>query len=147
LFGRGVRVVARASGTGPAVLQQRVGAGAWRDLRAVRHGATVVVRPRATTQYRLSVAGVSGPELAVAVAPRLRVRPLGAALLGGTILPRPSGAVTVWRFEPGGWRLVARPRLDASGAFRTPLRLRPGGYRVVVAGDGRLAAAEARVRV
>jgi stage II sporulation protein D len=147
LFGRGANVVARAAGTGVAVLQRRVGGGSWQDVQTVRGGATIRVEPRATTRYRLSVPGVAGPQLAVAVAPRLTVRPLAPSLLGGTVLPRPAGAVTVWRFEAGGWRLVARPRLDPHGVFRTPLRLRAGGYRVVVAGDERLAGTQASLHV
>jgi hypothetical protein len=38
--------------------------------------------------------------------------------------------------------VVAHPVLDDHGAFRTPLPLRPVDYRITVAADGRLAAAE-----
>ena len=51
------------------------------------------------------------------------------------------------RFVGGEWRVVARPQLDARGIFHTPLRLRPGGYRIDVAGDARLAPASRTVRV
>ncbi len=147
LYGSGVRVVAHASGTGTALLQRRVGAGAWRTLRTVRSGASVTVQPQGATEFRLSAAGVAGPRLAVAVAPRVSARPLARDLLAGSVVPRPRGAVTVWRYERGGWRLVARPQLDSQGLFRTPLRLRAGGYRIEVDGDGRLAGTAASVRV
>jgi stage II sporulation protein D len=147
LYGRSLRLVARADGVAGAVLQSRVGDGPWRTIRAVRAGTSVRVRPRAATTYRLAATGVGGPELAVAVAPRIAVRPLGGTLLGGSVLPRSDGEVTVWRRERGGWRLVARPRLDPRGVFRTRFRLRVGGYRVAVAGDARLAAAETRLHV
>ncbi|MBV8563383.1 MAG: SpoIID/LytB domain-containing protein [Actinobacteria bacterium] len=147
LFGGGVHLVARSSGVGRAVLQKRVGAGPWLPVRTVGGGATVTVEPRVTTQYRLSVPGVAGPELAVAVAPAVTVKPLGPSLLGGRILPRPTAPVTVLRYEPGGWRVVAHPLVGPDGAFRTPVRLRAGGYRVVVGGDSRLAAAQASLTV
>jgi stage II sporulation protein D len=61
--------------------------------------------------------------------------------------PLSRGVVTVWRESHGGWTVVARPQTDPSGRFSVPLRLRPGGYRITVAGDGRYAAATAGVRV
>jgi hypothetical protein len=53
----------------------------------------------------------------------------------------------VWRRVAGGWKIVARPKLDPRGDFHTQLRLRSGGYRVTVDGDGRFAAATARMEV
>ena len=147
LFGRGVRLVAGVSGTGTAVLQRRVDGGPWLDVRPLQRGTSLPVQPRVTTQYRLTIPGVGGPTVSVAVAPKVSVKPLGPRLLGGTILPRPEGAVTVLRYEPGGWRVVAHPRLDSRGRFRTLMRLRAGGYRVVVAGDSRLAATQADLRI
>jgi len=146
LFGRGVVLEASASLAG-AELQESVGGGGWQKVRAVRAAATITLRPRRSTRYRLVSSGVGGPSVAVAVAPRVTVRPLARDLLGGTVLPRTSGMVTVWRYGPAGWRLVARPRVDASGRFRTPLRLHAGDYRVAVAGDTRLAATETRLHV
>jgi hypothetical protein len=42
---------------------------------------------------------------------------------------------------------VAHPQLDAHGVFHAPLLLRPGSYRVSIAGDSRFAAAAADVQV
>jgi hypothetical protein len=77
----------------------------------------------------------------------VRTELLSSTLLAGRISPRPAGAVTVSRYVGGEWRVVARPQLNAKGVFHTPLRLRPGGYRVDVAGDARLAPASRKVRV
>ena len=73
--------------------------------------------------------------------------PAGADVLAGTVEPATRGAITVWRRAGHGWRLVARPRLDARGRFHAPLRLQAGNYRVEVADDGRYASATATVHV
>ncbi len=101
----------------------------------------------ASTAFRLVVPGTSGASAAVAVAPRVQVQPLGPRLLGGEVLPRPDAPVEVWRRERGRWRVVAHPILDAHGKFRTPLPLRPVDYRITVAADGRLAAAQTSLHV
>jgi stage II sporulation protein D len=146
-YGRTLRLSARTHGLGAALLQRRTGAGRWQTILRVRSGARVAVQPEGRTLYRLSVDGIRGPEVAVGVAPRVRVQPLARTLLGGTVLPRTSGEVAVWRRVAGSWRLVARPRLDPHGVFRAPVRLRPGAYRVTIGADARLAATETRLRV
>jgi stage II sporulation protein D len=145
-YGHSVGLVASAHGVGVASLQKLTAAG-WVTLRRVRAGARIVVAPRAYTIYRLTAGRVRGPEVGVSVAPVVRARAVSAALFSGQVLPRPSGTVTVSRYVGGEWRIVARPRLDAHGIFRTPLRLRAGGYRVDVAGDARLAPATRKVRI
>ncbi|HEY2542500.1 MAG TPA: SpoIID/LytB domain-containing protein, partial [Gaiellaceae bacterium] len=146
VYGRRAALVAAAHGVGEAALQQLRG-GRWVTLRHVRSGGRVWVEPRGYTVYRLSVGHVRGPEVAVAVTPVVHARLESSALLAGQVLPRPTGAVTVSRYVAGGWRVVAHPRLDPRGVFRTPLRLRPGGYRIDVAGDARLAPATRTVHV
>jgi stage II sporulation protein D len=147
LYGREVQLVARASGMGTALLQRRDGGGAWKTVSRVASGASVTTRPSGSTRYRLSAGGVGGPTVAVSVAPRVWVRPLGRELLAGRVSPRTSGAVAVLRRVSGGWRVVARPRLDPAGVFRTRFHLRAGSYRIAVGGDRQLAATEARLRV
>jgi hypothetical protein len=147
VFGAKLELLARTRHAGTAKLQRRVGAGSWKTLKTVYTGARVHVEPRARTLYRLSVGAVRGPVVTVRVAPRLRVVPATTTLLSGTIAPRSNGPIVVWRHVAAGWRIVARPQLDAHGVFRAPVLLHPGGYRVTVAGDGRFAAATASVRV
>jgi len=148
LYGRSVRVVARTADAPGALLQQRSVNGAWRTLQHVQGGgAALSVEPRANTTFRLLLPGTSGTSAAVDVVPQLQVQALAPGLLGGKVLPRPDTPVEVWRRVRGRWRVVARPILDAHGAFRTPLRLHPVDYRITVAGDGRLAAAQTRLHV
>lgn len=148
LFGRRTQLVARTTVRAGALLQRRSGSGPWRTLRNVGTSARVTVRPAAATQFRLvAAAPVAGPEVSVAVTPRVRLLPLTPRLLAGAVEPRPDGAVTISRYTPSGWRVVARPRLDAHGRFLTRMRLRAGGYRVAVPGDARLTGTETRLRV
>ena len=146
-FGNALTLDARVTGLGGVKLQRRIGAGVWKTLKKVDGAEHVDVQPRAHTLYRLSAAGVNGPQVVVDVAPRLVVTPAGADLLAGDVEPVTRGAITVSRHLAGGWKVVAHPHLDARGTFHTPLRLQPGTYRVEVADDGRFASATAKVRV
>jgi stage II sporulation protein D len=146
-WGGTVQLSARAHDVGTARLQRRVGAGAWKTLKIVRGEVRVNVEPQARTLYRLSSAGVTGPMVGVTVAPQLHATPVAAQVLSGTVRPLSHGTITVARRVAAGWRVVARPQLDAHGAFRAPLLLRPGAYRVSIAGDARFAAASTDVQV
>ncbi|MGH3008168.1 MAG: SpoIID/LytB domain-containing protein [Gaiellaceae bacterium] len=139
VYGRHVRVSARAIDAKGAVLQQRNGDGGWRTVRRVRRPTDLSVVPRTSTAFRLRVPGTTGTSVEVSVAPRLRVRALGPRLLAGQLLPRTAGPVQVWRLERGVWRVVSRPHLLPDGEFRTPLRLRPTIYRITAGGDGAFA--------
>jgi len=146
LFGRGFVLDASVSVAG-AKLQRSVAGGAWTTVRRVRAGTRIAVHPNRSARYRLTAPGVTGPTVEVTVAPRVQVRPLSRRALVGTVLPRPEGAVTIWRYGSHGWEVVAHPRLDPQGRFRTPVRVRAGGYRISVAGDGRLASTELHFQV
>ncbi|HEY2073519.1 MAG TPA: SpoIID/LytB domain-containing protein [Gaiellaceae bacterium] len=146
VYGKRVALVASAHGIDDVALQRLTG-NHWTTLRRVRSGGRVWVEPRAYTLYRLTAGSVRGPEVGVSVAPLVTARLESTDLMAGRVQPRPTGAVTVSRYVAGGWRVVAHPRLDARGVFRTPLRLRAGGYRIDVAGDGRLAPATRRMHV
>jgi len=146
LFGRSVRVAARALEAKDAVLQQQSPDGFWRTLRHVHGGSVLSLEPRASTAFRLRIPGASGTDVDVAVRPQLRVEALGPHLLGGEVLPRAAGPVEVWRHERGAWRVVAHPRILPSGQFRTRLLLRPTVYRIT-AGDGGFAPALRRLVV
>jgi stage II sporulation protein D len=147
VFGGKLELLARTQHAGTAKLQRRVGAGLWKTLKMVYTGARVDVEPQGRTLYRLSTGNVVGPVVPVDVAPQLRVTPAATTLLSGTVAPRTSGAIVVWRRVGRDWRVVARPQLDPTGIFRAPVRLHPGGYRITVAADARFASATAKVRV
>jgi stage II sporulation protein D len=147
LYGGKLELDVRVDGLGRARLQRRIGAGAWKTLKLVDRAARVSVEPQGQTLYRLSTSDVTGPVVGVAVAPRLHVTAAGTQLLTGVVTPLSRGAVTVWLKAAGGWKVVAHPQMDPTGRFSTPLRLRQGGYRITVAGDGRYAAATASVHV
>ena len=146
-FGGKIQLSADVEGLGRARLERRIGAGRWKPLATVGGATRVSVEPRAHTLYRLSVAGIDGPQVAVDVAPRLAVTPAGADVLAGSVEPATRGTISVWRRVGAGWKLVAHPHLDARGTFHAPLRLQPGNYRVEVADDGRYARATASVHV
>ncbi len=134
LYGSSVRVVAQALEAQGALLQQQSPDGFWRTLRHVPHRSVLSLEPRASTAFRLRVAGASGAGVDVAVRPQLRVEALGPHLLGGQVLPRTAGPVEVSRLERGIWHVVAHPRLRRDGIFRTPLRLRATVYRITAGG-------------
>jgi hypothetical protein len=146
-FGGKIDLHAEVEGLGSARLERRIGAGSWKRLATIGGKASVDVEPRAHTIYRLAADGVTGPEVTVDVAPTLAVTPAGANLLAGQVEPVSRGPISVLRRVAGGWKVVAHPRLDARGVFRTPLKLQPGDYRVAVADDGRYAAATTSVHV
>jgi SpoIID/LytB domain protein len=147
VYGGDVQLSLRAEGVGRAKLQRRIGAGRWKTLASVMGSRTVTVEPRADTLYRLSAGTVTGPVVAVGVAPQLEITPAGTHELTGGVEPVVRSAVTVQRRVGVAWKVVAHPQVDAKGRFSTPLRLRPGDYRVTVAADGRYASATRSLRV
>jgi stage II sporulation protein D len=147
VFGGKVGLTARENGMGTAALQRRIGAGAWKTLAHVRGGRSVEVEPQGATAYRLAADGVTGPVVSVQVAPRLRIVAAGRELMTGSVEPVSRGPATVWRKVASGWKVVAHPQVDAQGRFSTPVRLRPGDYRVEVAATSRFASADASVSV
>ncbi len=147
LYGGKLLLEAKAVGVGRARLQRRIGAGAWKTLKLVSGSARVTVEPQGQTLYRLSAAAVTGPVVGVDVSPRLRVTPAGTQLLTGVVEPLSRAPVTVSREVAGGWKVVAHPQVDPNGRFSAPLRLRPGAYRVTIAGNSRFAAATTHLHV
>jgi len=147
VFGGKVALSMRTHGLAAAKLQRRIGGSAWKTLATVDGRRRVTVEPQGLTLYRLSSGSVSGPLVSVAVAPRLRVAPAATEELTGAVTPVVRGRVTVLRQVGAAWKIVAHPRVDARGTFSTQLRLRPGSYRVQLAGDARYADAEASLHV
>ena len=145
LYGHSVRLVAHEAGLGPALLQTERGS-QWQTVRRIRGTRTLSVTPRRNAEYRL-LFGKAAASVAVAVAPRVAVDAAGVALLRGSIRPRPTAPVRVWRWEQGGWQVVARPVVGPRGTFATRLRLKPGAYKLTVDADAMLAAAQSRLHV
>jgi stage II sporulation protein D len=144
VYGSKVGLGARVDGEPGVVLQRRRGAaGAWKTLAHVNGIRNVTVEPRGQTLYRLSVGGVNGPVVVVAVAPKLKVRPTGPNVLSGTVSPVSRGVVTVWR----AGKIVAHPQIDSHGRFSTLMRLRTGFYRVEVGETARFAPVTASLTV
>jgi stage II sporulation protein D len=108
---------------------------------------SVLVRPRATTDYRLAWGGVRAGLARVRVAPLLRVTQAGLTV-SGTIRPAVDGAaVQLQRQDGATWTTVAAATADASGAWSLAAPA-PGGYRVrAAAGAGLVPALSATLRV
>jgi stage II sporulation protein D len=147
VYGGEVRLTLHADGVGAAHLQRRIAFGKWKTLATVNGARTVTVEPQAATLYRLETTSVRGPVVSVAVAPQLAVEPTGAEQLSGDVEPVVRSAVTVMREVGASWKVVAHPQVDPSGHFNAPLKLKPGMYRVTIAGDGRYADTTAKLRV
>jgi len=135
VYGRPVRLVARATEAPGAVLQQQSRDGFWRTVQHVDGKSVFSVTPEASTAFRLRMPGASGAAVNVGVRPQLHVAPLSPTVLGGEVFPSTAGAVEVLRRDRGVWRVVAHPRVLPDGTFRTRLRLRPSVYRIT-AGNG-----------
>jgi SpoIID/LytB domain protein len=146
-FGGKVGLSLEATNVGRALLQRRIGASAWKTLASVSGRRAVTVEPQGLTLYRLSTDGVTGPVVAVGVSPVVRVEATGMEQLSGEVRPIVRSQVTVLRRVGPAWKVVAHPQVDARGRFSAPLRLRPGAYRVTVAGDGRFTDASTNLKV
>jgi stage II sporulation protein D len=149
VYGAAVVLRGRSAGVGRAELQQQSGAGGWRRVRSLAPGAFALrLRPSATTRYRIASRGVAVAPVVVSVAPRVRTWvAAGGARLGGEIVPAARSRVEVERRTKRGWRIVARPAVDARGRFSSPVQLRAGGYRVSVVPLARFAPATTRLQV
>jgi stage II sporulation protein D len=144
VYGRPVRIVARAVETPHAVLQEQSRDGAWRTVEHVDGRTVFSVTPRASTAFRLRIAGATGAAVSVGVRPQLHVAPLAPNVLAGEVFPSTAGHVEVWRRDRGVWRIVARPHVLSSGKFLSRLRLHAAVYRVT-AGDREFAPALQRL--
>jgi len=138
LFGERVRLTGWLRGLGRARLQVQAGAG-WTTIRHVRAAASgrfaVSVPATRSTQYRLAYNGLAGDEVTLQVAPRVTLRADGTKL---RVLVTPRLPLRVERLTKSEWRPVAR----STGTFARSLR--PGSYRVAVAGRTSYASAVSR---
>lgn len=142
LYGQRARLNGVARGLGAAVLQEWKGS-AWQPLgtlKATTGAVSVVVRPTATTQYRLVTGKVAAPPVRVSVASLVRFYPTRTQdELRGYVRPTAlAGArVAIQRQQGSGWATVAGTTIDSAGNFIANLRLTGGVYRArVSAGQG-----------
>jgi stage II sporulation protein D len=138
LYGQRARLNGVARGLGTAVLQELDGS-AWQALGPLKPDSSgavsVVVRPTATTQYRLASGKVAAPPVRVPVASLVRFYPTRTQdELRGYARPATlAGArVAIQRQEGSGWATVAGATLDTAGKFVARLQLSGGVYRARV---------------
>jgi stage II sporulation protein D len=115
-------------------LESRVPPAEWAPAGAVTSGSdgsfSLVVRPTATTQYRLAAGKVRAAQITVPVAPLVRAA-AAPGTVTGTIRPAIAGAaVQVQRQDGTLWTTVATTTTDLAGAFTVVQELEPGVYRV-----------------
>jgi SpoIID/LytB domain protein len=141
-FGRSAQLGGIARGVGEVTLEGRVKGGSWETVAAVRPDArgafTVLVKPEATTQYRLSAGDVKAAHVAVAVEPVVKAA-VAAGTVEGTVSPALAGAAVQLQRQSGTtWSTVATATTDTAGAFAVAGPLSPGSYRVRCAPGGGL---------
>lgn len=128
LYGSHVRVGGWVRGLGRARLESLT-AGGWRTLRPIRPGPTgrfaVSVAATRSIRLRLAYNDLAGGAVALRVAPRVLMRAEGTKL---RVLVVPRLPLQVERLSRTAWRPVAR----STGSFDRSLR--PGSYRVAIAG-------------
>jgi stage II sporulation protein D len=145
-YGSRARLTGTARGMSEATLEQRAGR-TWEQVGAVTAGKagalSVVVKPSATTQYRLTSGKVVAAAVRVPVAPLLRFYPVRLQdQLRGYVRPLALQGTTVYvqRQEGGRWLTLTRATLDAQGDFLAKLQLTSGVYRArAAAGRGYVA--------
>jgi SpoIID/LytB domain protein len=141
-YGAAGKLTGTARAIARPVLEQLKGA-TWTPLAPVQPQANgsfaATVRPTATTRYRLSSGSVRTAATTVSVAPRIALaQPADLSQLNGTVRPALAGAaLEIQRLNGQGWNVVARTRVDATGAFTALVDVTPGSYRARVPAPGR----------
>ena len=143
-YGAQATLTGVARGLGTVVLEQRASTAIWERAAIVKPAAdgsfSVLVRPTATTEYRLVAGRAPSPSIRVAVAARVTLASPAAGSLTGVARPLVAGAtVLVQRLAGGTWRDVATAQVDTRGRFTATLRLVPGTYRARYAPGGLVA--------
>jgi stage II sporulation protein D len=134
LFGSSVKLTGFVRGLGRARLQHLTPRGWFRagHRRVAPDGRfAVTMRAASSTEFRLAYNGVAGDAVGLQVAPRVTVSADGARLHARV---SPALPLQVQRLTHSEWRRVATSR----GVFDRTLR--PGSYRIAVAGGSRYAA-------
>jgi stage II sporulation protein D len=154
VYGTGIELTGVARGVGAATLQQRPLGGRWSRGERIRPEGdgtfAVRVRPRMTSDFRLTAQRASGPVLRVPVAPNVRLTVDARSGATGSVRPAfPGARIDLQRLAGTRWTPVASARLDEAGTFAIAARITPGTYRarVVPGARGYVAGASQPVRV
>ena len=137
-YGAKKRLSGFARGVGPTTLERRPIGGSWEKVAGLALGAdgsfAVPFRAERTTDYRLATSKLKGAIARVPVAPRVTLK-AELGVVQGTVTPVLSGAIVlVQRLQGLRWTTIAKPLVDAEGAYTTEqLELSPGAYRARVA--------------
>ena len=98
---------------------------------------TVPLRVYQPENFTALAKGVASPPVHVAVAPKVRARRSGKAVVASAVPARPGARAVLQRYERErfAWRTVARGRLSAASRATFTLPQRAGRFRVVVRGS------------
>jgi stage II sporulation protein D len=133
-FGGEAQLDGTARGVGEVTLEGRPKGGSWQTVGTVTPDAqgafTVLVRPEATTQYRLATGDIRAALVTVPVEPVVEAA-VASGAVEGTVRPALAGAaVQLQRQSGASWSTVATATTDPSGSFAVATSLAPGSYRV-----------------
>jgi stage II sporulation protein D len=133
-FGAVASLSGVARGLTGLTLEARTQSTVWQTVVAVSPDTTgafsVVVRPQASTQYRLATGNVRAALIKVPVVPVVSAT-LGAGAVQGTVRPVTAAAeVQVQRQAGKAWTTVMAGTTDSAGTFLVQAKLAPGTYRV-----------------
>jgi stage II sporulation protein D len=134
-YGGAVSLTGSAAGADAVSLEAKPAGLDWTPAGALILGPTgsfsALVKPAATTQYRLAWGSVRAGLTRVAVAPRVTAQ-VSAAGVQGTAKPALAGAAVQLQQQSGttAWSSVTSTVADAAGAWSFTGPLQPGTYRV-----------------
>jgi stage II sporulation protein D len=133
-YGGTTTLTGTARGVGAVSLEAKLPAGVWQPVSAVAPDASgvfsIVVKPDATTQYRLAAGDVRAAVVKVPVVPLVQAG-LATGAVEGTLRPALGGAPCQLQRESGAvWATVGASVTDPTGAFAVPVQVTPGSYRV-----------------
>lgn len=127
VYGKPVTITGKAVGVKGAMLSQRID-GVWTPLASL----AAKVKPLAPTSFRLTAGKLTGPVLAVPVAPLVTAR-AEAQTVTGTVKPLAPGTTVELQLDDGaGWATTTQTTLGPAGEYALTAT-EPGTYRVRVA--------------
>jgi stage II sporulation protein D len=133
-YGLAARLSRNARGVGAVTLEGRVAGGTWQPVGPVAPDASgsfeLVVRPEATTEYRLAAEGVRAARVSVPVEPVVDALVNAGGVSGTVSPPSPGVAVQLQRQSGASWTTVATATPNESGSFAVAAAVGPGSYRI-----------------